>query len=137
VLRELGQTGDGELLPLEALTAIHWMHRAGALVVLLYCTLLGLRLARYPSTRGAALALVLTVWLQASLGVLNVLFSLPLPLAAAHNAGAALLLLAVIVINFKVVHAAPRGDVVPPGPASRLRDGAPAPHPARIGEARG
>ena len=34
VLRELGRTSDGELLPLEALTAIHWTHRVFALVAL-------------------------------------------------------------------------------------------------------
>ena len=33
--RELGQTADGALLPLAALTAIHWTHRLGALAVLL------------------------------------------------------------------------------------------------------
>ena len=34
VVRELGRTAEGELLPLEALTAIHWTHRLFALVVL-------------------------------------------------------------------------------------------------------
>jgi cytochrome c oxidase assembly protein subunit 15 len=33
VLRELGQTPQGELLSREVLTAIHWMHRMFALVV--------------------------------------------------------------------------------------------------------
>ncbi len=37
---------------------------------------------------------------QLVLGIANVAFSLPLPLAAAHNAGAALLLLSVVVLNF-------------------------------------
>jgi heme a synthase len=47
---------------------------------------------------GAAIAALLAV--QFSLGVANVAFSLPLPLAAAHNAGAALLLMALVVLNF-------------------------------------
>src|SRR5438093_3901121 len=34
VLRELGRTSEGELLPLAALTAIHWTHRLFALVAL-------------------------------------------------------------------------------------------------------
>ena len=40
------------------------------------------------------------VLVQFSLGVANVASSLPLPLAAAHNAGAALLLLSLVVLNF-------------------------------------
>ena len=40
------------------------------------------------------------VALQFALGVLNVALGLPLALAAAHNAGAALLLLALVVLNF-------------------------------------
>jgi len=37
---------------------------------------------------------------QFALGVSNVLFGLPLPIAAAHNAGAALLIATLVVINF-------------------------------------
>jgi cytochrome c oxidase assembly protein subunit 15 len=47
-----------------------------------------------------AIGIALLVVLQFSLGVANVLLSLPLPLAAAHNAGAAGLLLALVVLNF-------------------------------------
>ena len=38
--------------------------------------------------------------LQFSLGIANVAFSVPLALAAAHNAGAAALLAALVVLNF-------------------------------------
>jgi cytochrome c oxidase assembly protein subunit 15 len=38
--------------------------------------------------------------LQVGLGVANVVLHLPLALAAAHNAGAALLLIAMVVLNF-------------------------------------
>jgi cytochrome c oxidase assembly protein subunit 15 len=37
---------------------------------------------------------------QFSIGVANVIVSRPLALAAAHNAGAALLLVALVVLNF-------------------------------------
>jgi cytochrome c oxidase assembly protein subunit 15 len=40
--------------------------------------------------------------LQVSLGVSNVLFSLPLAVAVAHNAGAELLLASLVWLNFKV-----------------------------------
>jgi cytochrome c oxidase assembly protein subunit 15 len=40
--------------------------------------------------------------LQVSLGISNVLLSLPLPVAVAHNAGAALLLASLVWLNFRV-----------------------------------
>ena len=49
---------------------------------------------------GAALLVLLLA--QAGLGIANVLLRLPLVLAAAHNAGAALLLAALVVLNFAV-----------------------------------
>jgi cytochrome c oxidase assembly protein subunit 15 len=47
---------------------------------------------------GAILAAVLAV--QVSLGVANILAGLPLAIAVAHNAAAALLLVTLVVINF-------------------------------------
>jgi len=98
VLRELGQTPQGELLSNEALTAIHWTHRMFALIAASAVLVLALRAYRLLPRLSLALALI--VALQFALGVANVLFSLPLPLAAAHNAGAALLVAALVVINF-------------------------------------
>jgi heme a synthase len=98
VVRELGQAADGALLEREALTAIHWSHRAFALVVLLIVAWAAFKAYNFMKLLGAAIAALLAV--QFSLGVANVAFSLPLPLAAAHNAGAALLLMALVVLNF-------------------------------------
>jgi len=98
VLRELGRTGEGELLPQAALTAIHWSHRLFALVVAGVVGWAALRTMKISLALGAAMAALLL--LQFSLGVANVAFNLPLPLAAAHNAGAAALLAAVVVLNF-------------------------------------
>jgi cytochrome c oxidase assembly protein subunit 15 len=50
--------------------------------------------------RRSGMAVVLLLLLQFSIGVANVWFQLPLWLAVAHNAGAALLLGAVVVLNF-------------------------------------
>jgi cytochrome c oxidase assembly protein subunit 15 len=110
VLRELGRTGEGGLLPLEALVAIHWTHRLFALVVLGGAGYAALRSFQMPALRkiGAVVACLLA--LQISLGIANVAFGLPLALAAAHNAGAALLLAALVVLNFFVFHGVqPRG----------------------------
>jgi cytochrome c oxidase assembly protein subunit 15 len=100
--RELGETASGELLPMAALTAIHWMHRLMALVVTLYLGWLVLRLFRTPGYAGMGLAIGGLLLLQVSLGISNVLLSLPLAVAVAHNAGAALLLASMVWLNFKV-----------------------------------
>jgi cytochrome c oxidase assembly protein subunit 15 len=98
VLRELGQTPEGDLLTREALTAIHWTHRVFALLVVGIVGWVAYRTSKLSKT-GAALIGVLLA-LQFSLGIANVAVSRPLPLAAAHNAGAALLLVALVVLNF-------------------------------------
>jgi cytochrome c oxidase assembly protein subunit 15 len=100
VLRELGRTGDGELLPLDALVAIHWTHRMFALVVFCVVGLAAWKTLSIEGLRPAGALLLALLLLQIGLGVANVAFSLPLPLAAAHNAGAALLLAALVVLNF-------------------------------------
>jgi cytochrome c oxidase assembly protein subunit 15 len=99
VLRELGYTGDGGLLPLAALTAIHWVHRLGALLVVVVVGALILRLRLSPAWRNWAFVLGVMLVLQVGLGIANVLLTLPLPLAVAHNFGAALLLLHVVAVN--------------------------------------
>jgi cytochrome c oxidase assembly protein subunit 15 len=102
VLRELGVTASGAPLSQDALQAIHWSHRAGALVTLVFAGALGLWAVRVPHLRAAAVVLLALLVLQAGLGIANVLMRLPLALAAAHNAVAALLLAALVVINFSV-----------------------------------
>lgn len=100
--RNLGETATGELLPLSALTAIHWTHRVMALVVTLYLGWLVLRLMRSPGYAGMGLVIGGLLVLQVSLGISNVLFGLPLAVAVAHNAGAALLLSSLVVLNYRV-----------------------------------
>lgn len=100
--RELGETASGDLLPLTALTAIHWVHRVMALIVTVYLAWLAIRLFRTPGYSGIALAMCMLLALQVTLGISNVLLSLPLALAVAHNAGAALLLSSLVVLNHRV-----------------------------------
>ncbi|MDP1929094.1 MAG: COX15/CtaA family protein, partial [Thiobacillus sp.] len=100
--RELGETATGELLPLTALTAIHWTHRLMALVVSLYLVWLAVRVLRTPGYAGMGLVIAGLLTLQVSLGISNILFSLPLAVAVAHNTGAALLLASLVWLNFKV-----------------------------------
>ena len=100
VVRELGLTAEGALLTNEALTAIHWAHRMFALVVVAVVSLASILSYRVQSMRRIGILIAVILGVQFLLGVANVAFSLPLPLAAAHNAGAALLLLALVVLNF-------------------------------------
>lgn len=102
VLRELGMTAEGELLSHEALTAIHWMHRVGALVAGIALLVLGLDLRGDARLRRLGNLLLAALLLQMVLGIANVLLSLPLLLAAAHNGGAVLLMILLVCINYRV-----------------------------------
>lgn len=100
IVRELGMTPDGELLSREALTAIHWAHRVFALVAAAAAGWAGWRAWRTSGLRALGAAIGAVLVLQLALGIGNVLAGLPLWLAAAHNAGAALLLAALVMLNF-------------------------------------
>lgn len=90
------------MLANDARVTIHLMHRLGALVVFLYLIWLSWRLMATGRSRVARVAgLIAAVLLagQLALGIANVVLRLPLPVAVAHNAGAALLLLALVGLN--------------------------------------
>ena len=76
----------------DARVTIHWMHRVGALVTSVYLLFLIIRLF---ATGWTGFASIITILLatQVSLGISNVIFSLPLYVAVAHNGVAALLLM--------------------------------------------
>jgi len=98
VLQSVGPNYLGGLLDNEARVAIHWMHRLGAILVLLSVGLLALRVRRGQVFLSNALLGALV--LQILLGTLNVVWSLPLAIATAHNGVGALLLLLVVAANF-------------------------------------
>jgi heme a synthase len=102
VLRELGMTASGAALSHDALTAIHWSHRLGALITTLVLGSLALRMLKVTELKKAARMLLAVLFLQISLGITIVLTSLPLPLAVLHNAFAALLLVTLVIINFRM-----------------------------------
>ncbi len=93
-IRQLGHTAAGEALAIHHLAAIHWLHRLGALLLLACLSALIWQL-RKASPRWAGL-IATALLLQISLGISNVWFDLPLPLAVAHNGGAAILLMLVV-----------------------------------------
>lgn len=104
--RELGYSADGALLPNAALTAIHWLHRVGALFVAVLVGGLSIALWRRPDWRSWGIWLAGALVLQIGLGIANVVLLLPLPLAVAHNTGAALLLCVTLALNFRLAQGA-------------------------------
>ncbi|NJM33191.1 MAG: heme A synthase [Limnobacter sp.] len=101
-VRELGETPEGDMLNVASLTAIHMVHRAGALVVAIVLAVLAIMLWRRPGMQVLALTLVAALTLQIGMGIGNVLLHLPLWLAVLHNGGAALLLMVLILINYRL-----------------------------------
>ena len=98
--RELGMTAEGESLSNEALNAIHWAHRVGALTTFLILTYVAYRARQLPALRRWGFIVLALLLLQVTLGIFNVTGSLPLPVAVAHNGVAALLLAALVMLNF-------------------------------------
>ena len=100
--RELGKTAAGHYLPFSALTAIHWVHRNFALVVLAVLGWTAWRAWGQAQLRTYARHIALLLVLQTATGIATVYFSFPLTLAVLHNAGAALLVLMVTMLNYQI-----------------------------------
>ena len=102
MIRELGKTADGASLSGTALVTIHWLHRVGALILALLIGTLSLALYIRSEWRNWGVFLGIALLAQIGLGIANVLLSLPLPVAVAHNAGAAVLFSATLALNFRL-----------------------------------
>ncbi|MFJ2281511.1 heme A synthase [Pseudomonas sp. NPDC087803] len=97
--QHIGPNYLGGQLDSDARTAIHLTHRIGALLVTLVLLGLAWQLRAVGMTRLAGLV-VIALAAQITLGISNVLFHLPLPVAVAHNAGGAALLLSMVLVNY-------------------------------------
>jgi len=98
----IGPDYEGGIMSNTARVTVHFTHRLGALVTFLYLGILGVllllgRLGENLPPLGLTLLAVLL--LQVSLGIGNVLLSLPLGVAVAHNGVGALLLLTLVTLN--------------------------------------
>ena len=94
--RGIGVDYEGGILDGPARVAIQLAHRGMAVLIAIYFVFLGIRMFRIPGLKYWAALLLLLISAQVALGVSNVLYSLPLSVAVAHNAGAALLLFVVV-----------------------------------------
>src|SRR5688572_22301586 len=105
IMQEIGPNYLGGQLDGSARVAIHMAHRIGAIVVTLYLIFLLSQLYKHASRphmsrQANVIALLLTV--QVGLGLSNVIWSLPLAVAVAHNAFGALLLLSLVTLNYRL-----------------------------------
>ncbi|MCK9489550.1 MAG: COX15/CtaA family protein [Xanthomonadales bacterium] len=105
--RGIGVDYEGGLLDGPARTAIQLAHRIGAVVTVAMVLALVAVLRRQPALRRPAWVLLALLTAQVALGIANVWFGLPLPVASAHNAVAALLVAAMVVILSRLT---PRRD---------------------------
>jgi len=97
--QEVGPNYLGGKLDNSARQAVHMMHRLGALVILLVVGSLVWRMARAGSDLAGWLGTVLA--LQLALGILNIVWVLPLLNATLHNLGGAALLLVLVAVNYR------------------------------------
>jgi cytochrome c oxidase assembly protein subunit 15 len=100
--RGLGVNYEGGVLDMPARVAIHFTHRLGAVALALLLLYVALRVFAVRSdsyARRAAIGVLAALGLQLLVGTGMVLRGFPLWIATAHNAGAALLLLAIIALN--------------------------------------
>lgn len=102
LLRHIGVDYEGGILDGPARTAIQLAHRIGALVVFAHVLPLAIRAMRTRVLRNYGFAVGGLLLAQVCLGISNVVFGLPLPVAAAHNACAALLLFSLLALAVRL-----------------------------------
>jgi len=99
--QHVGPNYLGGQLDSDARTAIHISHRLGALLVSAVLLMLSFKLYRC-GLSGLARLVLLALAVQVALGISNVLFHLPLGVAVAHNAGGAMLLMSMVLVNYRI-----------------------------------
>ncbi|OGT82581.1 MAG: cytochrome B [Gammaproteobacteria bacterium RIFCSPLOWO2_02_FULL_52_10] len=105
--RGLGVNYEFGVLEGPARTAVHMSHRLGAVITLLVVAFIAVRsiLDACLNVRRAGSILLALLIVQFSLGVANVLLTLPIMVAVAHNGVAALLLLSILTLVFHTRYA--------------------------------
>lgn len=89
-------------LSVEKLTAIHWMHRVGALLTLVYLSWLSFRVMAVEGLRIIGNTMLGLIAFQFMLGIFNVLLGLPIAGVVLHNAVGMLLLVTLVLLNFRL-----------------------------------
>jgi cytochrome c oxidase assembly protein subunit 15 len=102
IFRNLGQTFEGAPISIEALQAIQWIHRLGAITLVIYLSYLSFALMKYNKLRYESMLLIALIAAQFIIGVANLMLHLPMVLAVSHNLTAALIVIIMTVINTKI-----------------------------------
>jgi heme a synthase len=106
----VGPNYQGGLLDIDARMTIQWVHRLGALIVFFYWSALAMMISiKIPYLRKWMLLLMFLILIQILLGIVNVVYMLPLPAAVFHN-GVGALILGSIVFIFNLVICRPSHD---------------------------
>ncbi len=102
--QSIGPNYLGGLMDGESRVAIHVTHRIGALALSIYLLCMLWRVWRVSeiTLRKPVLLVLAALTLQVVLGIINVLWLIPLPIAVAHNAGGALLLMTMVYLNYRL-----------------------------------
>ena len=100
--RGIGVDYEGGVLDNAARIAIQQAHRLMALLVFGHLLGLSIRLLRNPGLRGWGGLLLGLLLVQIGLGITNVMLSLPLHVAVAHNAGATALVFVLVTLLARV-----------------------------------
>lgn len=84
---------------------MHVMHRIGAIVTFIYLCWLGIAVytrAASQAMKSLSVLMIFVLGVQVLLGISNVVYSLPLTVAVAHNAVAACLLLVMVMLTYSL-----------------------------------
>lgn len=109
--QSIGPNYLGGQLHAEARTAIHYAHRLGAILTFILLSLLVWQTFKIShamtgehknSLRLLAAFIFVALITQVCLGLSNIIWSLPLNIAVAHNLGGALLLISMVAYNFRL-----------------------------------
>lgn len=101
----LGENYEGGVLSHEARMMLHMLHRYYGLLVFTYGTLFSVMWMIKHQTnilRGIGAVLLILLSVQVLLGVMNVVFNLPITIAVLHNMGALLILMTMATMNYLV-----------------------------------
>jgi len=82
----------------DARVTIQWTHRLGAYITIAVLVFMMMKVWRYKRFRNLLKVVAGLLVLQVALGISNVLFSIPMPVALAHNGIAVLLLLSLVTL---------------------------------------
>ena len=101
--RELGRTAEGSFLSVEALRAIHWAHRIGALVTTVVVLAAAVTLMRaHAVLKRQAMWIKVALVAQIAIGISTVIFDQPIVVATAHSLIAAALMATLVVAAYRV-----------------------------------